>query len=73
MELNDALFFENRDEWRKWLEKYYEKEKEVWLIHYGKCLAKMGIQLEEAVEEVLIINHYESSSRFQIPVSDGFI
>ena len=53
MELNDALFFENRGEWRKWLEKNHEKEKEVWLIHHRKRPAKKGIQLEEAVEEAI--------------------
>jgi uncharacterized protein YdeI (YjbR/CyaY-like superfamily) len=53
MELNNALSFRNRDEWRKWLEKNHKKEKEVWLVHYKKHSGKIGIQLEEAVEEAI--------------------
>lgn len=53
MELNNALSFRNRNEWRKWLEKNHRKEKEVWLIHYKKHAGKIGIQLEEAVEEAI--------------------
>ena len=60
MELNNALCFRNRDEWRKWLEKNHEKEKEVWLVHYKKHSGKMGIQLEEAVEEALCFGWIDS-------------
>jgi uncharacterized protein YdeI (YjbR/CyaY-like superfamily) len=56
MELNNALSFRNRDEWRKWLEKNYRKEKEVWLVHYKRHAGKIGIQLEEAVEEALCLD-----------------
>ena len=53
MELSSALYFKNRDEWRKWLEKNHNKEKEVWLIHYKKHSGKTGIQHQEAVEEAI--------------------
>jgi len=53
MELNNALSFLDRNEWRKWLEKNHRKQKEVWLIHYKKHAGKIGVQLEEAVEEAL--------------------
>jgi uncharacterized protein YdeI (YjbR/CyaY-like superfamily) len=53
MELGNALGFKNKSEWRKWLEKNYKKEKEAWLIHCKKHAGKIGIQLEEAVEEAL--------------------
>ena len=60
MELNNALRFRNKDEWRKWLEKNHEKEKEVWLFHYKKHSGKMGIRLEEAVEEALCFGWIDS-------------
>jgi uncharacterized protein YdeI (YjbR/CyaY-like superfamily) len=53
MELNNALSFRNRNEWRRWLEKNHRKGKEVWLVHYKKDAGKIGLQLEEAVEEAL--------------------
>jgi uncharacterized protein YdeI (YjbR/CyaY-like superfamily) len=63
MELNSALSFKNRDEWRKWLEKNYRKEKEVWLVHYKKHVGKIGIQLEEAVEEALCFGWIDGKLR----------
>ena len=53
MDLKDALSFKSRDEWRNWLEKNHAEEKEVWLIHYKRSAGKVGIRLEEAVEEAL--------------------
>jgi uncharacterized protein YdeI (YjbR/CyaY-like superfamily) len=63
MELNSALSFKDRDEWRKWLEKNYRKEKEVWLVHYKKHVGKIGIQLEEAVEEALCFGWIDGKLR----------
>ena len=63
MELNSALSFKNRDEWRKWLEKNYRKEKEVWLVPYKKHVGKIGIQLEEAVEEALCFGWIDGKLR----------
>jgi uncharacterized protein YdeI (YjbR/CyaY-like superfamily) len=63
MELNNALSLKNRDEWRKWLEKNHGKEKEAWLIHYKKHVGKIGIQLEEAVEEALCFGWIDGKLR----------
>jgi uncharacterized protein YdeI (YjbR/CyaY-like superfamily) len=63
MELNNALSFKNRDEWRRWLEKNNGKEKEVWLIHHKKHVGKIGIQLEEAVEEALCFGWIDGKLR----------
>jgi len=45
--------FRNRDEWRKWLEKNHNREKEIWLIHYKKNSGKSNVTHEEAVEEAI--------------------
>lgn len=51
MEFEEALYFKNREEWRKWLSKNHDKENEVWLIHYKKHSNKLGVNHGEAVEE----------------------
>ncbi len=53
MELSTSVYFKNRDEWHKWLEKNHDKEKELWLIHYKKHSGKNGIHHQEAVEEAI--------------------
>jgi uncharacterized protein YdeI (YjbR/CyaY-like superfamily) len=63
MEFNSALSFKNRDEWRKWLENNYRTEKEVWLFHYKKHVGKIGIKLEEAVEEALCFGWIDGKLR----------
>jgi uncharacterized protein YdeI (YjbR/CyaY-like superfamily) len=47
------LYFKNRNEWRKWLEKNYLKQQEVWLIYYKKHSGKPRIPYNDAVEEAL--------------------
>jgi uncharacterized protein YdeI (YjbR/CyaY-like superfamily) len=59
----DALVLNDRNEWRKWLEKNSIKEKEVWLIHYKKHTGKLGISLEEAVEEAICFGWIDSKMK----------
>ncbi len=47
------LRFANRDDWRAWLEENHATAKEVWLVHDKKHTGKLGLSLEEAVEEAL--------------------
>ncbi len=49
----EQLYFNNRDEWRTWLEQNHATEKEAWLVHYKKHTGKPGIPYEDAVEEAL--------------------
>ena len=53
IELENALFFKNRDEWRNWLEKNHRTINEVWLIHYKKSSGKKGLNHFNAVEEAI--------------------
>ena len=48
-----GLEFEDREQWRKWLEKNYATETEAWLILYKKKYQDQGLTLDEAVEEAL--------------------
>jgi len=51
--MENALYFENRKDWRSWLEKNNDKFTGVWLLFYKKGSIKKGITLEESVEEAL--------------------
>lgn len=52
--------FNNRDEWRSWLENNHEKETEIWLIFYKVKVNKESIKYEEAVEEALCFGWIDS-------------
>ena len=58
--LDNALYFKNTKEWRKWLEKNHDKLKEIWLIHYKKSSNKKSLNHNEAVEEALCFGWIDS-------------
>lgn len=49
-----------RKEWRKWLQKNYDKEYAVWLIFYKKGSNEPSITYAEAVEEALCFGWIDS-------------
>ena len=51
MDENNALYFKDKDLWRKWLEINHKNLSEAWLIHYKKSSGKKGVSHAEAVEE----------------------
>ena len=57
------LYIKTRTEWRKWLTKYHNKVKEVWLIFYKKGTGKPSIDYEAAVEEALCFGWIDSLVR----------
>lgn len=59
-ELDDALFFENRIEWRSWLERNHRRLNEVWLIHYKKSSDKNNLNHFDAVEEAICFGWIDS-------------
>jgi uncharacterized protein YdeI (YjbR/CyaY-like superfamily) len=60
MNLNNGLYFKNRNEWRAWLETNHKNSKEVWLIHYKKSSSKKSINHVDAVEEALCFGWIDS-------------
>jgi uncharacterized protein YdeI (YjbR/CyaY-like superfamily) len=48
-----TLYITQRKDWRSWLKKNYNKEKEIWLIYYRKSSGKPRIPYNDAVEEAL--------------------
>jgi uncharacterized protein YdeI (YjbR/CyaY-like superfamily) len=45
------LYIDNRDDWRAWLQRNHDAEKEVWQVYYKKHTGKPRIPYEDAVEE----------------------
>ncbi len=53
MNIGKTLYLTNRKDWRSWLAKNHNKEKEIWLIYYRKSSGKLRIPYNDAVEEAL--------------------
>lgn len=49
----NSFYAKDRKEWREWLEKNHNKEKEVWFVFYKKASGKLSLPYNEAVEEAL--------------------
>ncbi len=60
MELGKTLHVTNRKQWRSWLAKNHNKEKEIWLIYYRKSSGKKRIPYNDAVEEALCYGWIDS-------------
>src|SRR2546421_1896014 len=60
MKISKALYVTSRDDWRAWLEKNHETEKEVWLVFYKKHTNRPRIPYDDAVEEALCFGWIDS-------------
>ncbi|MBN1159625.1 MAG: YdeI/OmpD-associated family protein [Candidatus Diapherotrites archaeon] len=56
-----TLYVTNRKEWRKWLEKNFDKERDIWLIYPKKSSGKKRIIYNDAVEEALCFGWIDST------------
>jgi uncharacterized protein YdeI (YjbR/CyaY-like superfamily) len=61
VEEDKLLYLPNRGEWREWLEKHHQTEKEVWLVFYKKQTGKPRIAYNDAVEEALCFGWIDST------------
>ena len=59
----NPLEFEDRDQWRSWLEDNHPTEREAWLLIYKKVYKDLGLALEEAVEEALCFGWIDGTLR----------
>ncbi len=53
MDKKDALYCRSRKTWRRWLEKHFETDREVWLVFPLKASGEKGVSYNDAVEEAL--------------------
>ena len=58
-----TLYFEDREQWRSWLEKKHGKETCVWLKFHKKASGKKGIALQESVEEAICFGWIDGKLR----------
>ncbi len=56
-----TLYVKNRKDWRKWLEKNFDKEKDIWLIYPKKSSGRPKIIYNNAVEEALCFGWIDST------------
>lgn len=56
-----TLYVTNRKDWRKWLERNFEKAKEIWLVYPRKSSGKKRIIYNDAVEEALCFGWIDST------------
>ena len=60
MNIRKTLYITNRKIWRKWLEKNFDKEKDIWLIYPRKSSGRKRIVYNDAVEEALCFGWIDS-------------
>jgi len=56
-----TLYVTNRKDWREWLEKNFDKEKEIWIVYPKKSSGKSRILYNDAVEEALCFGWIDST------------
>ena len=50
---NKIKYFENREDWRKWLMDNFDTANEIWFVFPGKSSGEKSILYNDAVDEVM--------------------
>ena len=58
-----TVYVASRSDWRAWLEKHFDTEKEIWLIYPKKSSGRPRISYNDAVEEALCFGWIDSTVR----------
>ncbi|MFH1211859.1 MAG: YdeI/OmpD-associated family protein [Candidatus Woesearchaeota archaeon] len=61
MNIGKTIYVVSRKQWRSWLAKNHDKEKEIWLIYCRKSSGKPRIPYNDAVEEALCYGWIDST------------
>ncbi len=56
-----TVYVASRNDWRAWLEKHFDTEKEIWLVYPKKSSGKPRILYNDAVEEALCFGWIDST------------
>lgn len=57
----ETVYFDHREDWRKWLQNNFETKKEIWLIYPKKESGRPRIIYNDAVEEALCFGWIDSN------------
>lgn len=60
MEISQTLYITSRKDWRAWLKKHHQTEKEIWLVYPKKATGRPRIEYNDAVEEALCYGWIDS-------------
>jgi|SRR5687767_10052077 uncharacterized protein YdeI (YjbR/CyaY-like superfamily) len=63
MDIGETLYVTTGDGFRRWLEKYHQTKKEIWLIQYKKATKKPSISYVDAVEEALCFGWIDGTQK----------
>lgn len=63
MEVENALYFKDRLDWRKWLEDNHSTSNEVWILHYKKRSGIPSVSIAEAGEEAICFGWIDSKMK----------
>ena len=58
---NKIKYFENREDWRKWLIDNFDVANEIWFVFPNKSSGKKSILYNDAVEEALCFDWIDST------------
>lgn len=58
---NGIEYFENREDWRKWLMEHFDTANEVWFVFPNKSSGKRSVVYNDAVEEALCFDWIDST------------
>ena len=59
----ESVFFKDKAEWRKWLQKHHDKSSEIWILTYKRHTGKQCVSYEDALEEALCYGWIDSRMR----------
>jgi len=57
------VFFKDRFEWRRWLQRNHDKYSEIWVLTYKKHTGRQCVSYEDALEEALCHGWIDSRMR----------
>ena len=60
---NKILYFENREDWRKWLMGNFDTANEIWFVFPRKSSGKKSVLYNDAVEEALCFDWIDSIAK----------
>jgi uncharacterized protein YdeI (YjbR/CyaY-like superfamily) len=63
MNKHKTLYVKSRNQWRRWLSKNFDKEKEIWLVFPKKTSGIKRIAYNDAVEEALCFGWIDSTAK----------
>ena len=60
---NKIKYFENREDWRKWLTENFDTANEIWFVFPYKSSGKKSVLYNDAVEEALCFDWIDSTTK----------